>query len=481
MTLEHVDTIIAFAAVMAGVSLFITTLTQMVSAALGLRGHNLRWGLQSLLEQLDPALSPHAEALSKAVLTHPLISDSIFTHDKFALAAKFKAWFFSLPIVGRWRYAAALRLEELQNILKRLADEVPSDAAWRTALKTAAETQGTAKELTPAVAAALAPLLKQIPAGSPLASRATSSLESLRLLAGRVRLAETLERIAVDAAAKRAVLASEVQKLVGSPPGKDAVEVLQNFFPTVAARAARELGEIDQWFDSAMDRVSQHFTLHMRLWTVAFSMLVAAAMQLDTLQLLKRLASDADLRSRVVASAESLNRKADDILIVAGTTNPPARACVEAMSQLKRAYPDTNALGLLDEPAGFTNIAGAEDWFRAQIARHHPAAATNAAQVDAWLAKFRDGLPQAELRTAADQLQSLVKEGWSLQLMPDPYPASLAEFGRSFGLHWKGILASAALLSLGAPFWFNLLKSLSNLRPILAQKQEQEAKAAAQG
>jgi hypothetical protein len=40
---------------------------------------------------------------------------------------------------------------------------------------------------------------------------------------------------------------------------------------------------------------------------------------------------------------------------------------------------------------------------------------------------------------------------------------------------WAGLigqLATAGLLSLGAPFWFNALKSLSNLRPTIAAKQD---------
>ena len=36
-------------------------------------------------------------------------------------------------------------------------------------------------------------------------------------------------------------------------------------------------------------------------------------------------------------------------------------------------------------------------------------------------------------------------------------------------LHIPDILVFAALLGLGAPFWFNLLKNLSNLRPALAK------------
>jgi hypothetical protein len=42
-----------------------------------------------------------------------------------------------------------------------------------------------------------------------------------------------------------------------------------------------------------------------------------------------------------------------------------------------------------------------------------------------------------------------------------------------------GVLASAGLLSLGAPFWFNALKTLTNLRPTIAAKEDQQAQAKA--
>jgi hypothetical protein len=38
-----------------------------------------------------------------------------------------------------------------------------------------------------------------------------------------------------------------------------------------------------------------------------------------------------------------------------------------------------------------------------------------------------------------------------------------------------GVLASVGLLSLGAPFWFNMLKSLTNLRSVVAAKESAEA------
>ena len=54
--------------------------------------------------------------------------------------------------------------------------------------------------------------------------------------------------------------------------------------------------------------------------------------------------------------------------------------------------------------------------------------------------------------------------------------------GWPMGFNWSqlfGVLLSGALLSLGAPFWFSCLKSLTNLRPILAGKlKEEETKSA---
>jgi len=48
MILEHFDTIFAFVVIITSVSLLVTTLTQMASALLGLRGTNLRWGYQNV-------------------------------------------------------------------------------------------------------------------------------------------------------------------------------------------------------------------------------------------------------------------------------------------------------------------------------------------------------------------------------------------------------------------------------------------------
>jgi hypothetical protein len=85
MTLEHLDTIISFVAILTGVSLLATILTQMVSSLLGLRGINLRWGIATLLEHADPKLGKYARDIAHEVLTHSVISDSMFADAESAL------------------------------------------------------------------------------------------------------------------------------------------------------------------------------------------------------------------------------------------------------------------------------------------------------------------------------------------------------------------------------------------------------------
>ena len=106
--LDHLDTLLSFVVIISGLSVVVTTLTQMVSAALGLRGSNLRWGLKTLIEQLDPGLKDHATTLSERVLQHPLISDSSFSG-------------FDTRFVTRWKLASTIRKEELLEILHRLS------------------------------------------------------------------------------------------------------------------------------------------------------------------------------------------------------------------------------------------------------------------------------------------------------------------------------------------------------------------------
>ena len=337
MSLDHLDTIISFVALLAGASLLVTTLTQAISALLALRGTNLRWGIATLLAHADPDLAPHARAVSEKVLHHALVSDSTMS---------------TLGTAGmtRWRLATGIRQDELIAILHSLARQAdaPPDGAP-----------------APAWAVALRDSLDVL--DGPEAGR-------LLALAPAIRTA-----FADDAAAGDAVIARLTQSA-----------------ETISAK-------VDQWFDSVMDRVSQRFAMHARIWTIVFSTVLAFGLHLDAFRLLAQLSASADLRGRVLASADALSRQAG----AAPTAQP-------------------------------------------------------------------------DLRASADRLYAFVNDNLRFSLIPDPYPPIASYWTPDFR-HGLGTLATAALLSLGAPFWFNLLKDLSNLRPTLAKKQAQETSADSDG
>lgn len=368
--LNHLDTVIGFVVVLLGVSLLITILTQMAAAVLGLRGTNLKWGIATLLETLSPELKDHAEIISQKVLQHPLISDSTISRFRY------------LPFVAdRWTLASAIDGEELLKILKRLAEEVPTDEPGATQSDTDAGRKALAQ---------LGVVLKQIsPQAQAVETGAQEILKLTQELKAQLPAASSFDQhlAKIDELAQQAL----------ANTGKAAIATTQ------------ELTDLKHWFDAMMGRVSQRFTFQTRLWTVCFAILLAFGMHLDAIELFKRLATDAELRGQLAASADTMRNHAQDVLAVATT-------------------PMQNA---------------SQDELKARLATLQDQAVAIRSELD--------------------------KEAF--QLIPTPYPGLLDFKNRQ---NFFGILATAALLSLGAPFWFNALKTLGNLKPVVANKIEQQ-------
>lgn len=76
--LDLLDSVLAFSAVMLGVSLIITVLVQALSRVVNLRGQALADGLAVLFEQAKIKPDEAAELADK-ILRHPLISDAKVT------------------------------------------------------------------------------------------------------------------------------------------------------------------------------------------------------------------------------------------------------------------------------------------------------------------------------------------------------------------------------------------------------------------
>jgi hypothetical protein len=417
--MERLDTLIAFAVVMLGVSLLITILTQMVSAALGLRGSSLLWGLETLFQELAPDLEAagiRPGDLAKEVLQSHLISDSTFSRvEKMKIIGPFVGFLMKLPLVGwligRWRYASAIRLEELVRMLQRKA--VALGAAGHAA----------APSLTGLLSAA-----------EPAATRRLQMLNT------------ALADISPPAAGAVANYAVQVDRVV-----QEAVDSTQ-----------LSIGKLETWFDSTMDRVSQRFAMETRIWTVVFAFLISFGAHLDSLQLLDQLSSNPDTRAALVNQRDGMLGQAKQILPSTGVTPGTAvtvshDVLTQALEQLKTTDPAVKGVGAI--PDGVSTIPDAVTWLTQQ-----PGVTAEAGD------KFRQAV-LAVLHARIDKINTKLANA-GFQILPADYREILKFDGLRNVL---GVLLTAGFLSLGAPFWYNTLKDVSNLRSVVATNEANES------
>jgi hypothetical protein len=368
MPLDRLDTAIAFAVVLLGVSMIVTLLTQIVSGLFAYRGRYLLEGLEELFKTLDPDLSDKAKALAKNVLSHPIASDSMFAKVPGAPEA--------------WKLASAIRPEELVRLLNH--PDIKKDDV-------AASIDKMLGSINPTIAREIRVIEGLFQKTSPNATTATQPTGGINLPA------------AVGA------------PVPGNPPSQLAAVLPAlaitggDLLKQISTRADQAVGNLEAWFSSAMDRVSQRYTLKMRIWTIIFSFAVALFAHFDAFRVYADISAQPSLRTALVGATDTMMKQAVEVL----NQSPPSAA----QGQAAQAPPDiqrlANELKLVQQTFG----------------------------------------------------------GAGFQLIPYPWPGYI--YGKR---EFVGIMVAAALLSLGAPFWFNALKSLSNLRPVVADKQAKEQK-----
>jgi len=227
-------------------------------------------------------------------------------------------------------------------------------------------------------------------------------------------------------------------------------------------------GYLEAGFNMTMDRVSQQFATYIRIWTIIFSFGLAGIVGIDAVQLVSDLYAKGDFRAALVGSASNM-------MAVAGTIVPPGAqsdqdAVDSAMTGLYtgalNAALAKNSVQPATPPQAIKTRAAGETWIRGNVPAAQQAAAINeySSAVDQALGDF--------IKTRASNARAIqnIVTASGFQFTP----------GWHKQFTWKrlaGVLFTGALLSLGAPFWFNSLKAMMNLRPIIASKQAAEDKA----
>jgi len=185
---------------------------------------------------------------------------------------------------------------------------------------------------------------------------------------------------------------------------------------------ARE--NIETWFNSSMDRVSSWYKRRTQVVILILGLFLAVLMNADSITIAKRLSTDRSLRESLVAVSVEY-AKANASPAAGPTPAPPA----------SESTPPATPQECVDAP----NSQKCKDAKMLQDACKNPDS------------------PKCKYLTNQEQLSALgLPIGWD--------PDRRAEVSNSIFQHILGWLLTAFAISLGAPFWFDLLNKFIVIR-----------------
>lgn len=224
---------------------------------------------------------------------------------------------------------------------------------------------------------------------------------------------------------------------------------------TTDAKKVEMLGQnIEKWFDSSMDRVGGWYKRYTQRWLFIYALVIVLLSNADTIALAKRFTRDNTLRASVVAASEKIIVRPEP---APTTTATPAK---------------TPAKNPTDKPAdtsdfdGGGNAASAPTETPVPIKTPVPTATPSSSAI-------ADETVRKKVLDAGSQLN--LPLGWVIDAN-DPHAIEQVPPSLFYMVNWDlktlqawlskivGLLITVFAVSLGAPFWFDTLSKLINLR-----------------
>jgi hypothetical protein len=414
--LDQLNTAIGFVSVMLLLSMVITVVVQAISALLDLRGHNLVWGLATLFNQIAP------EAAKKIGKGLKLVPPGVNTAAQELAKAVASHSALNTTATGGLFKAKAIRVDELLAVLQEIATE--PDAV---------------KGLSDAAQSLLKSLFESMP--------------------GTNANAESMQQLA----------ASFAQRF---PVHK---EMLQDALMDIAGRTTRAAAGVERWFKTVMDRANDRFARNCRAWTIIGAAVFAFGFHVNALNIFRSISSNPDIRAKLAANADSLAQQAArEIGNLGSKAIATLRDDANSNPPKINLQPDEKD-ALSKAPETLVNCSQARDWLRGQDALKN-----DQNLMDGFETACTDAAKK-QLATMNENLSGINKQLSDADLkLFDDFDLRFREFYIKEDIRSQlgGEVLTILLLSLGAPFWFNALKQLSNLKPSLSSKVDQERAAA---
>jgi hypothetical protein len=256
---------------------------------------------------------------------------------------------------------------------------------------------------------------------------------------------------------------SEAGSSTPADPLKALRDALQNFpypkarnalLPLIDAAgndAVKARQNIEDWYNASMDRVSGWYKRRAHKFILLFGFIIAVLVNADSMALVRALNSDKSLREVVVAQATQYMKEA---------TSPS---------------PTPNDVA---KPTGDTSTAGAKPPAAPAQTSAQTKAATSPGHPP--ICDREPNSPQCKYEKSLDQIQSLgLPMGWDATDADRTWPGVRlwqpdiwSNWRKQMRLHWIGWILTAFAISLGAPFWFDMLNKFIVVRGTVKPKEK---------
>lgn len=339
MIFQHLDTVIAFVAVMLAASLVITAGTQLAISLLGLRGANLRRSLADLFETAseDRDAKRYSKVIARRVLRQPLISGSVFSRFGIRLdelpympadaAGKlrwagcgiplqswllgalggFFIWPITLGIINRFfsldfcSYSALIaRYLPVLNLCGH---------PWRSGAILGAVFGGLLSRWRLATSIRLDELVAMLdklsaPAGGTLPDPAQ---RAMLVVSGEARSRSR---------GKTNPSSIHTDRIFHDTPDENdggVVVAVEKAVTQISGQMEPQVEGLNLWFERAMDRASQRFTVQARIITVVLSLVLVLGVHLDAIRVFRSLSFDAQQRVQLAGSADAFVKQGEQL------------------------------------------------------------------------------------------------------------------------------------------------------------------------
>jgi len=247
-------------------------------------------------------------------------------------------------------------------------------------------------------------------------------LEAIQKLAGRLAQSLSYDQLTAAAAQPEKTL-DEIRKDLLSLPESSARTAIIAFIDQGQANLESARKSVEVWFDNAMDRVSGIYKRRVQYWLFVIAAVLAVSTGADTLRIVHSLSLNQTLRSSLAAEA---NR---------------------AVEAARSAAPD-GSFALPVSSNGITTTT------TVRLVASGTMTTTTITTAISDTSALINELNQFSQLFGYDDSQTL----WAGN------PWSQQDFWRRALWKYLGLLITTLAVSLGAPFWFDMLQKISNIR-----------------